>query len=27
MVRRAAHEYLTTGGERPTRVQWQPWFS
>lgn len=23
-VRRAAHEYMTTGGERPTSVTWQP---
>lgn len=22
-VRQAAHEYLTTGGQRPTRVTWQ----
>jgi len=25
-VRRAAHEYMTTGGERPTGIKWQPWF-
>lgn len=25
-VRRAAHEYMSTGGERPTGIQWQPWF-
>jgi hypothetical protein len=24
VVRRAAHEYLATGGERPTSVDWQP---
>ncbi|MBB5960038.1 hypothetical protein FHS29_006660 [Saccharothrix tamanrassetensis] len=23
-VRRAAHEYMTTGGARPTGIQWQP---
>ncbi|GLZ28264.1 hypothetical protein Lesp02_04540 [Lentzea sp. NBRC 105346] len=25
-VLRAAHEYMTTGGERPTGIKWQPWF-
>jgi hypothetical protein len=25
VVRRAAHEYMTTGGERPSGVQWRPW--
>ncbi|MGW6929570.1 Imm1 family immunity protein [Lentzea sp. NPDC054927] len=25
-VRRAAHEYMATGGERPTGIKWQPWF-
>ncbi|WP_406601579.1 Imm1 family immunity protein [Lentzea miocenica] len=24
-VRRAAHEYMSTGGSRPTGVTWQPW--
>lgn len=24
-VRRAAHEYMSTNGERPTGVTWQPW--
>lgn len=24
VVRRAAHEYMTTGGERPTAPTWQP---
>lgn len=25
-VRRAAHEYMSTGGERPSGIKWQPWF-
>ncbi len=26
-VRLAAYEWMTSGGERPTSVQWQPWFA